>query len=538
MAANKSSKPVERSRFRFTFPKRFPKLEAVTLSRVLKLNRTGKITIFLAGVAGVIALNVLISPFPFRADFSKNRAYTLSSASQRIIRDTDKKLTITFYVSDTIPRRLQPLKTDISDLLAEYQRVGGDKLKVETVDPTNNEKAREAAAAAGITEIQFSQLEQNNFNVTKGYFGLVLTEGSTPRPIQQLTDLDNLEYNITSAIYAASRTDRPRVAMIGAPQANPFQPGGDQLSVLRQVLSQQFAVEDVNIATPPANPDGTEPTPVAGEEAKIPDGIKTALVFAPAGETFDGNEIAELRSYLNRKGNIIAFAEGVIVDEQALSVRPAEHNLFGLMQEYGITLNGDLVLSSSAELVNFGSQVQQFFVPYPMWFRTNAFATDSPYFTNIPSLTYPWASSLRITEVKDVTVRPIVRTDDRSWRQTKDYVLDPQQIRLPANYEQLVIGADARKKDGGRLVVIPSSRFLLSQFLSRESGNLEFTLNAVNDMASDGALSGIRKRSVDFYPLPALSDTQKDIFKYANMLALPVLFAIGGGIYLMRRRSI
>jgi len=41
---------------------------------------------------------------------------------------------------------------------------------------------------------------------------------------------------------------------------------------------------------------------------------------------------------------------------------------------------------------------------------------------------------------------------------------------------------------------------------------------------------------VGFYPLPELSDSSKDVFKYGNILLLPVLFGIYGAFRVMRRK--
>jgi len=65
---------------------------------------------------------------------------------------------------------------------------------------------------------------------------------------------------------------------------------------------------------------------------------------------------------------------------------------------------------------------------------------------------------------------------------------------------------------------------------------LDFILNAIDTFSSNGALSGIRSRIVSFYPLPDLSDSQKDIYKYMAILLFPLLWGIYGVIRLMKRK--
>ena len=116
--------------------------------------------------------------------------------------------------------------------------------------------------------------------------------------------------------------------------------------------------------------------------------------------------------------------------------------------------------------------------------------------------------------------------------------LNPQNISQPQteDLKEQIITAQSKKKNGGMVIVIPSSRFVQERYLTRTSDSLELTLNLLNDLASDGALSGIRQRSVAFYPLPNLTEGQKDFFKYLNILLLPCLFVFFGGIRLFRKR--
>src|SRR5207248_1542456 len=102
--------------------------------------------------------------------------------------------------------------------------------------------------------------------------------------------------------------------------------------------------------------------------------------------------------------------------------------------------------------------------------------------------------------------------------------------------KNFLVTAEAINKNGGHLVVIPSSRFALDQFLSRSSNNSEFVVNVLNDLASGGALTGIHLRAVNFYPIPDLPANVKDIFKYLNILLLPALFGLYGLWRLTKRK--
>ena len=197
-----------------------------------------------------------------------------------------------------------------------------------------------------------------------------------------------------------------------------------------------------------------------------------------------------------------------------------------------------MVFSTSSELVNFGGSQFSIFLPYPGWLKTSIFNENASYFSNIPSLSYLWTSSLKVDNKSGYDVRELVRTTNSSWQQTSNFVIDPQSLPEPKqkDLKPFVITAESVKKDGGKIMVIASNKFVEDQYLSREAGNLEFILNVLNDYASDGALSGIRQRAVTIYPLPDLSTQEQEIYRYVNILLLPGLFGLYG-IFRIYRRS-
>jgi len=252
------------------------------------------------------------------------------------------------------------------------------------------------------------------------------------------------------------------------------------------------------------------------------------------------NQIFALKEYLNNGGRAIFFVDGVWVGEN-LATTPAEHNLFNLLENYGIKINKNFILSTSAELVNFGSGTMQLLTPYPFWLKTNVFNKNSPYFGNVNLLTFPWTSSLSIVKKDNIQIKELIKSTDKSWSQKEvsngEFDLNPQNIANPklTDLKDFPLAIESTTKNT-KIIVIASSRFALDQYYNRNSSNLEFVLTSLNELASGGALSGIRSRSISFYPLPDLGDNLKDIFKYLNILLLPIILGLYGIIRLIRRK--
>ena len=467
-------------------------------------------------IAAFIILNILISPVSLRYDGSTGQAYTLSSSTKRVLKNLDKEANISFFVSSDLPTRMLPLKNEVVDLLYEYKR-SSNKVRLQILDPKKDEKIKAQVTQFGIPELQFSQLEQNKYAISTAYFGMRLSYKDKQEIFPQVTDVSSLEYNITSALYKMSRKEAIKIGIF-----EKFSPTtqGDPISLLRQVLSSQFEVGLVSLT----------------EDKKIDPNYKTVLVLDNRSESYATDEANAIRSYLDNKGVVILFVDGVWVEE-SLATQPAGHSLFGLLRDYGINVEKNLILSEKAELVNFGNESMALIVPYNFWVKTDSINQKSSKTTNIIQLTYPWASSIKVNKKSGFDIEELVYTSERSWVQSNDFTLNPELITKPkeSDLKPYLVSAVSSKKDKGKMLVFSASRFPEDRFQARGSQNIELILNAVNDFASGGELSGIRIRSVDLYPIPDLPDNQKDIFKYTNMFLLPFLFAIYGAWRLLKR---
>jgi len=502
--------------------KKIKNLEKINVVKLFKLQQLEKKIIYLLVFAVFILANFLVSFVSFRFDLSFGHVYTLSDATKNILRHLDDVVNIKFFVSSDLPTRLLPLKTEVTDFLNEYKKAGGNKIIIKIIDPKKDQSSLEQAQNAGIPELQFSQLEADKYAVTASYFGIAIEYGDKKEVIAQATDSENLEYNLTAAIYKLNQKKLPKIGILGIEDS--VDPQEDRLYSLKKVFAQQFEIVPIQISSESA-------------KTKIPSDYKSILVFDSDEKRHSQLEVEAIENYLKKGGAAVFFVDGVWVLD-SLQTEPADHNFFNLIKNRGIEINKNLVLSTSAELVNFGNETMQFFTPYPFWIKTNNFNNQIGYFSNINQLTFPWVSSLTIKKKSGFATTELVKTTKRSWQQKDNFVLNPQNIPQPQTSElkEFIVAAQSTEKNGGKIVVIPSSRFVQERYLTRLSDNLELTLNLLNDLASGGVLSGIRQRAVAFYPLPDLPSSQKDSFKYLNILFLPAVFVVFGGLRLAKRR--
>lgn len=167
-------------------------------------------------VANAIVLNLWLSQVHrARIDLTEDGTYSLSPATEKILAGLDEPLLIRGYFSAKSHPKLAPLVPQIRDLLDEYRVAGGDKVRVEWVDPTTDDAAkREAKERFDLdpTPIEFATASEES--VVNAYYAIAIEYGDQ-HALLSINDLiqvrahdvgkidvslSNLEYKLTKAI--------------------------------------------------------------------------------------------------------------------------------------------------------------------------------------------------------------------------------------------------------------------------------------------------------------------------------------------------
>ncbi|MDA1316987.1 MAG: GldG family protein [bacterium] len=495
----------------------------------LNLYRYTKQTILLGAIALFVATHLLLSFVTLRLDLSKGAAYTLSKSSKQILRQLELPTIITLYTSNNLPPRVTPIVRDVIDLLREYDRASG-KIQFTEVsfNPTEQPELVQKLAQIGIVGIPVREQDQNEVSLTQVYFGVTLTIGEEERPVSEPFDIENLEYNISSSLYTFTNTKIPTIGIIGTEEG--LNPQLDQMGIFKQIAGSQFVTEII-----PMPKSEFEELDEVAEPFIIPSNIDTLIIVDTAENIFSPEVIEGIKVYL-QTGSALVFVNGVSIDD-SLQTGPGDEDLISLISTYGITVENNLVLSPRSEFVNVGSGGFSLFLPYPFWAWTPDVNTETNYTGGISRITFPWGSALTLSESENV--RYLAQSSPDSWVESGALNLNPQSIVDPRDEDinTYILAAESDISESGKLAVIGSSRFIQNNFLSRESQNIEFVLNLLNNYASDGALSGIRRRAVTIYPLPQFSDDIEQVYKYATILLMPLIFGVYGGVRLWKRNK-
>lgn len=164
----------------------------------------------------LVVFNVLLANWPsLRVDLTEDRAYSISPATRRILSGLDEDVLISGYFSNRTHPKLSPLVAPIKDLLDEYQAMSGGRVRVEIIDPGEDQEAeQEANDRFGVQSTPFRLASKYETGIVNAYFALVIRFGdqyvrygfddlieveATPDGDVDVK-LRNLEYDLTRAI--------------------------------------------------------------------------------------------------------------------------------------------------------------------------------------------------------------------------------------------------------------------------------------------------------------------------------------------------
>jgi ABC-2 type transport system permease protein len=463
-----------------------------------------------------------------RLDLTPTKAFTLSPASKKILRNLNDLVTITLFASKELPPEYATTKRDVVDLLDDMQSAAHGNLRLSIRDPGSDTAAARIAQGFGVPPIQFNVFGESELQVKQGYLGLALQYASASKAIPFVQHPEDLEYRLMAMIRDVTRSGRPVIALtesqLTPPGVSPEQ-SGDSYSALRQALGETYDVRTLSL---------TDTTPIA-------DSIRV-VVLAGSPYTVSDTQATRFKAFLERGGGLLLLASGMAIQEQGFmaSARPVGWN--AIIRPYGVSIQPNMVFDlASNERVGFAVQGGRVLVAYPFWLRALS-TRQSAVNQDIGALLLPWASSVDTSGAPRKTVTPLLVTSRAGGIESGRAFISPQQhfptdslaVRLVAALVN-PLASDSVGDYRGRLVLVGNSDFVTDRYAQSAPEGVAFVQNAVDWLAQDDALISIRSKDQRPPALVFESATKRDAAKYGNLIGVPLLLVAFAGVRLYRR---
>jgi len=488
--------------------------------------RTGTVAL----VAMVVVLNLLGGNFPGRLDLTKEGLYTLSDGTREILGGLDDIVTLKLVISDGLPAELQATLRDVADLVADLRRASNGNLVVENLNPNEDEEVAREARNLGVTQNEFNVLRDDEFEVRRGWFGLALLYADQSEVIPFIDRTDDLEFRLVSAILTMTTEERPGLAFLTGSGSQ----GPETFPSFARELSDRYDLQTIDLTVdtvPDLSRDTLDIVVVAGPQQPL---------GAPAVEA--------IRSFIDAGGSALFLIDKHQVSPEAPMMYPVFTGLEGFLEERGVGTDAGVVLDhGSNSRISMGRQgIFNVVRPYPLW-PIAVRGDPHPTTRDLSNLSAGWATVLTVT---DSTVQKLWVTTEMGAIQAAGGIIMPDALLEPNpdDFQTLTLavaldpaatdddGAAGADPGEGRMIVVGDVDCLQEQFVRSNPQNLLFTLNAVDWLAQDEALIGIRSKIRTPPVMAFTSEFQGMALKWGNLVGVPLLFVLLGVVRVTGRR--
>jgi ABC-type uncharacterized transport system involved in gliding motility auxiliary subunit len=145
----------------------------------------------------VILVNIAGNSLKFRLDLTRNNAYVLSDHSIDVVKNLREKFSIKVLFSNDLPAQQDAVRRYLVDLLDEYNFRSNKYFSYEVIRDSDLERE---ASNYGIQPVQIQEFSNDQVNMRKAYMGIVLQQADIVEKIESITDVEGMEYSITSKI--------------------------------------------------------------------------------------------------------------------------------------------------------------------------------------------------------------------------------------------------------------------------------------------------------------------------------------------------
>ncbi len=175
----------------------------------------------------LVLVNVIFSRANLRWDTTKDKLFSLSESTKKIISKLDEDVTIKVFCSKDIvntPLHIKNYARRMLDFLSEYEYYSSGKVSIEVYNPIIDSEEEEWAQKYGIKEINLSTGDTI-------YFGLVAMAADQEETIKYLDPSreKHLEYDITRIITRVQTPYKKKIGIISGFPVFGQSPGGHNM---------------------------------------------------------------------------------------------------------------------------------------------------------------------------------------------------------------------------------------------------------------------------------------------------------------------
>ncbi|MDC8103179.1 gliding motility-associated ABC transporter substrate-binding protein GldG [Chryseobacterium sp. PTM-20240506] len=535
----------------------------------------------------ILPLVIILAVSGIRLDLTKEKRYTLSDNTIKVLESVKKPLTVEVYLEGDFPASFKQLQSETKFMLEEFRKIN-PKIDFKFIDPIKTKMSQDTLMAMGMQPSVLPDVKDGKVSqiVLFPYAVLKYNKGGVSIPLvvqqaninadEQLTkSIENLEYNLVSNIKNIATDKRKKIGVLV---------NQDELSPGEFQGFMHLALENYD-AGPVIPKNQVELTAADVPLLKQ----MSALVIAKPRKAFTDGEKVILDQYIMNGGKTLWMIDAVNAEMDTLTRSkkvmpfPVDINMTDFFFNYGIRINPALVkdVKKFALLRLVTGEVsgnpQYTSLPWP-YFPLGIAEKNEPITKNINPVKFEFPTSIDTLGRKNIKTKVLFESSERTLlKQVPNYVdlkeissVDSLgQMEKPSTPKIFAVALEGkftsayasrieRKSypgfkgqspenkmiviadgDVGRNKVIKGEPLPLGVDLltNEQFGNEQFLRNALDFLLDDSNLMELRNRNIEERLLDRQRITEeKTNWQWFNLLLPLVIIGLLGGLFFWLRK--
>lgn len=552
-----------------------------------KFNAKSPLGIFLIAI---VPLVIILTYSGIRLDLTKEKRYTLSDNTIKVLESVKKPLTVEVYLEGDFPASFKQLQSETKFMLEEFRKIN-PKIDFKFIDPIKTKMSQDTLMAMGmqpsilpdVKDGKISQITLFPYAVIKyGNDGvsipLVVQQAGIDADQQLTRSIEGLEYNLVSNIKNIAAAKRKKIGiLVNHDELNP-----DEFQGFVQLAMENYDAGPII----PKNQ-----TELSLEDVPLLKQM-SALVIAKPRKAFTDNEKVILDQYIMNGGKTLWMIDAVNAEMDTLTRSkkvmpfPVDINMTDFFFNYGLRVNPALVkdVKKFALLRLVTGEVsgnpQYTSLPWP-YYPLGIAENNNPVTKNINPVKFEFPTSIdTLGGRKNIKTKVLFESSERTLlKQVPNYV-DLKEIAsvdslgqmekpstpkifavaLEGKFNSAYASRIERKSypgfktsspenkmiviadgDVGRNKVIKGKPLPLGVDLltNEQFGNEQFLRNALDYLLDDSNLMELRNRNIEERLLDRQRITEeKSSWQWINLLLpLAIIGLIGGLFFWLRKKK-
>ncbi|QMU99498.1 hypothetical protein F0310_03740 [Borrelia sp. A-FGy1] len=469
----------------------------------------------------------------FKIDFTKNKAFTISSVTKDLFSNANEKIYITYYNSSSLGNYFA-FPDQIKNFLISFSDASNGKVIYKEIDA---DKVSYPLEQIGIPSQQIDLRDINQLSILKIYSGIEIIYEEKREVLPIVTEIGNLEYELASSLDKLINNTKKVLGLVF---------GDETLKETHkrfiEIMNKAFKtdIKEININK---------------EKLEEINGL-----FIIGAKEINNDSIKKIDEFIINNGKVLFAISKIDYNPQnPYATSPIKSPLFNLIESYGIKYNENIILDKRAPNLFLGGYFQIYY-PWILINKSNLINPKNPLFKNFYDALIPWSSSLELIENKEngINYLSLFASSKESWEISDENIssIALHSFDVPKTFDkkdtQKILGYyiegqikslyNDKKSKNSKIIFLGSSMVFSDYMYNGSPSNFELAGRISDHLMQKEEFFSIKSREVRS-KLKFVNSSQemlnaKFLLIIINLILLPITIIIFGLIRFTQKRRI